>query len=416
MTAIVIAILGVGGAAVYATLLFDRPGPLNETRSVLVARGATLDAVADQLVRAGAISNRWVFWAGARLNGWENSLKAGEFVIGSHASMRDILESLVSGKALLYTVTIPEGLTSKQILSRLRDNEVLQGDLPEELPAEGSLFPDTYKFVRGDTRQSIVDRMKRERDRVVAEVWSRRAGGLPLKTPEQMVILASIVEKETGNADERSRVAGVFVNRLNKNMPLQSDPTAVFGVYGSEGKPANVPVSPADLRNPSPYNTYAHNGLPPGPIASPGRAALEAAVNPSRTADLYFVADGNGGHVFSATLEEHNRNVDKLRAAVAKTKGASDATAAIGVVNDIAGAAKPTTPPLAFAPADKPAATTATGANGKTTAAPTTTAGKQPAPATGATGKTNTRSTTVPGVGLAAGPSTGNINTQGFAR
>lgn len=413
MTAIVIAILGVGGAAVYATLLFDRPGPLNETRSVLVARGASLDTVADQLVRSGAISNRWVFWAGARLSGHESSLKAGEFVIGPKASMREILESLVSGRALLYQVTIPEGLTSKQILARLRDNEFLDGELPQELPAEGGLFPDTYKFVRGDSRQSIIDRMRRERDRVVAEVWARRSANLPIKTANEMIVLASIVEKETAIADERSRVAGVFVNRLNKNMPLQSDPTAIYGIFGSDGKPAGWTPTGADMRHPSPYNTYMHGGLPPGPIANPGRAALEAAVNPSRTAELFFVADGNGGHAFAATLDEHNRNVDKLRA---KTRGAVDAGPALEAIDKVAGTPKPAQAPLAFAPADgggKPATTgSVTNAGGK---AATTPANNKPASAA-TTGKTTPRNAPLPGGGLAVGgPATGNLNTQGFA-
>ena len=313
VTAIVIALLAAGGAAVYATMEFDNPGPLGESRSVLIARGATLDTVADQLIRTGAVANRWVFWAGVRLNHQENNIKAGEFMIGAHASMREIVDSLVSGKALLYAVTIPEGLTSKQIIDRIKANEVLEGDIADEVPPEGTLNPDTYKFVRGDTRQGIVDRMKRERDRVVAEVWSHRSGNLPITTPEQMVTLASIVEKETGNADERSRVAGVFVNRLNKKMRLESDPTAIYGIWGTQGKPAGWLPAAADMKNSSPYNTYTHDGLPPGPIANPGRASLEAAANPARTKELYFVADGTGGHAFADTYAEHQKNVARLR-------------------------------------------------------------------------------------------------------
>ena len=197
------------------------------------------------------------------------------------------------------------------IVARLVEDEVLSGETPAP-PREGAILPDTYKFERGTTRKQLLARMEQEQKDVLAEVWKNRSSSLPLKSPAELVTLASIVEKETGRADERPRVASVFLNRLAKNMRLQSDPTVIYGLVGGKGK-LDRPILKSDLENATPFNTYIINGLPPGPIANPGRAAMEAVANPSTTKDLYFVADGTGGHAFAETLEQHNRNVARWR-------------------------------------------------------------------------------------------------------
>src|SRR5208283_1747638 len=201
--------------------------------------------------------------------------------------------------------------TSEQIVVRLLDDDVLTGNI-KEIPREGSLLPDTYNFTRGVTREQMIQRMQQAQQRVVKEIWDRRSPDLPIKTPDQLVILASLVEKETGKPEERTRVAAVFVNRLRQKMKLQSDPTIIYGLVGGKGT-LGRPIKRSEIQQPSPYNTYVVDGLPPGPIANPGRASLEAAANPARTRDLYFVADGTGGHAFTETYDQHQRNVAKLR-------------------------------------------------------------------------------------------------------
>jgi UPF0755 protein len=240
--------------------------------------------------------------------------------------MHDVLDDLVSGRSVLHAITFPEGWTSQQVVERLNTDPVLSGEIAE-VPAEGALMPDTYKFTRGATRQQMIDQMVRVQERVLAEVWARRAPGLPVETPEEFVTLASIVEKETGRADERPRVARVFINRLERGMRLDSDPTVLYGIFGGAGRPPERTIYQSDLDKPTPYNTYQITGLPAGPIANPGRAALEAVANPSRTDELYFVADGTGGHVFASTLEEHNRNVARWRQIRAEREAAEEAAA-----------------------------------------------------------------------------------------
>jgi UPF0755 protein len=211
-----------------------------------------------------------------------------------------------------HSITIPEGLTSEQIVARLSENDIFTGSI-REMPREGTLLPETYKFPRGTPREQVIQRMQREQKRVLADIWERRSGDVPVKTPEQLVTLASIVEKETGRADERSRVAAVFTNRLQKKMKLQSDPTIIYGLVGGKGT-LGRPIKRSEIQQPSPYNTYVVDGLPPGPIANPGRASLEATANPARTRDLFFVADGTGAHTFTETYDAHQKNVAKLRA------------------------------------------------------------------------------------------------------
>jgi UPF0755 protein len=312
LTMLVVGVVGTGILVFVGKYQFERDGALDQPRTITIERGSNLGTIADLLQRGGIISSKWLFVAGVWFNKQQANLKAGEYLISAHASMHDVMDTLVSGKGILYSVTIPEGLTSQQIVDRLNANEVLVGDI-SEVPPEGSLLPDTYGFSRGDTRENILNRMRRERDRVITEIWSRRAPDLPITTLDELVALASVVEKETSLSDERSRVAAVFINRLRLNMKLQSDPTVIYALFGGKGKPPGFVLSRADLDTRSPYNTYLVNGLPPGPIANPGKASLEAVANPSRTRDLFFVADGTGGHVFAETYEDHLRNVARWR-------------------------------------------------------------------------------------------------------
>ena len=288
---------------------FMAPGPLASDKVVVVKGGMT--DVAEQLTREGVIDSPMLFMAGLQASGRAAQIKAGEYLFRQNASLNDVANTLVEGKAILHAVTIPEGLTVQQIIERLAENDILTGDVSNP-PKEGTLLPDTYKFTRGMTRQQLIDRMAQEQQKVVREVWGRRGPDLPLKNPQEMVVLASIVEKETGKADERTRVAGVFINRLNRNMKLQSDPTIVYGLVGGKGTLGRG-IRRDEISQETPYNTYVILGLPPGPIANPGRAAIEAVANPSRTRELYFVADGTGGHVFAETLDQHNKNVQRWR-------------------------------------------------------------------------------------------------------
>ncbi|MBB5751490.1 endolytic transglycosylase MltG [Prosthecomicrobium pneumaticum] len=323
LTVVVVALLGAAGMVAFGKLRFEQAAHFREPRTFVVERGMGLRDIAEQLQKSGLITSKWIFIAGVRANGAQDELKAGEYLIPARASMEEIMETMVSGKAILYSITIPEGLTTQQIIARIQSDPVLTGAI-EQVPDEGTLLPDTYRFSRGDTRQNLINRMRRDHDRVVTEIWNRREDGLPITDQKQFVTLASIVEKETGIADERSRVAAVFINRLRRNMRLQSDPTVIYGVYGGAGKPSDTPVRRSDLDDDNAYNTYKVTGLPPGPIANPGRASLEAVANPSRTKDLYFVADGTGGHVFAETLADHNRNVQRWRQVEAKRREQGD--------------------------------------------------------------------------------------------
>jgi UPF0755 protein len=323
MMAGVLTVLVIGAGFYFGSIRFNAEGPLTDSKSVLISRGADLESIAVLLQRQNVIDSSFIFSNGVRLSKAAERLKAGEYVFEAGASMRDVMNALVSGKAILHGITVPEGLTSEQIVARLANDPVLTGDV--SVPAEGTLLPETYKFSRGTTREQIVDQMRRAQERTIAEIWARRSSDLPISTPEEFVTLASIVEKETGKADERPLVAAVFINRLRQNIRLQSDPTIIYGLFGGAGSPPDRPIFRSDIDKPTPYNTYLIDGLPPGPIANPGRAALEAVANPSRTNDLYFVADGTGGHVFAATLEEHNRNVARWRRIEAEKRKAEEA-------------------------------------------------------------------------------------------
>jgi UPF0755 protein len=322
-------VLAAGLAVYLGKQEFDGPGPSATTQTFLVKPNSGLIDIADQLERRGLISDARVFHFGVRAYGNEGALKAGEYEIAAGASMRDIMEILKSGKSVMQSLTIPEGLTVVQAFRRIAEHEALTGDMPSDIPPEGMLAADTQRFTRGAERKQIIDKMLAHQKDLVEEIWARRAPDLPLTNINEFITLASIVEKETGKGDERSRVAAVFLNRLKNNMRLQSDPTIIYGLFGGSGKPADRPIYQSDIEKPTPYNTYTIDGLPPTPIANPGKAALEAVANPSKTDDLYFVADGTGGHVFAKTLEEHNENVARWRK-IRKQQAEEAAKAAAG--------------------------------------------------------------------------------------
>jgi peptidoglycan lytic transglycosylase G len=311
ISAFVLVALAVGIALFLGKQRFEAAGPLAADRIVNIPRGSGMRDIADTLSREGIIDQPWLFIGGVLVLKAREDLKAGEYEFKAHSSMRDVVATIVEGKVVAHQVSVPEGLTSEQIVARLLQDDVLAGDV-KEIPREGSLLPDTYNFSRGVTREQMVQRMQQAEQRLLREIWDHRAPDLPLKTPEQLLVLASLVEKETGKPEERTRVAAVFVNRLKQKMKLQSDPTIIYGLVGGKGT-LGRPIMKSEIERPTPYNTYIIDGLPPGPIANPGRASLEAAANPARTRELYFVADGTGGHAFAETYEQHQKNVARLR-------------------------------------------------------------------------------------------------------
>ncbi len=293
---------------------FEGPGPATVARTFLVKPGQGTGQIAAGLEDEGIIADSVIFQLGYRTYGGEESMKAGEYEIKPGMSMREVMQLLQSGKSIMYSLTIPEGLTITQAFKRIADEPALSGAMPTDIPPEGSLAADTQRFTRGADRKAMIAKMQSQQKELIDEVWAKRSPDLLIDDVNEFVTLASIVEKETGINDERPRVASVFLNRLRKKMRLQSDPTIIYGIFGGAGKPADRPIYQSDIEKPTPYNTYVINGLPPTPIANPGRAALEAVANPAQTDDLYFVADGTGGHVFAKTLEEHNKNVARWRA------------------------------------------------------------------------------------------------------
>ena len=289
----------------------EAQGPLTQDKVVLIPKGTGTSEMAELLTREGVVSDPNLFELYAYLNRSKGQLKAGEFQFRAGTSVEEAIDTLIQGKAIQHAFTLPEGLTSEQIVARLRENELLTGNI-NEVPREGTLLPDTYHFERGTSRQQLINKMQAEAREALVKAWAKRSPDLAIKTPSELVILASIVEKETGRGDERPRVAGVFLNRLSKRMKLQSDPTIVYGIVGGKGTLGRG-ILRSEIERATPYNTYVIEGLPPGPIANPGRAALEAVANPLKTRDLFFVADGTGGHAFAETLDQHNRNVARWR-------------------------------------------------------------------------------------------------------
>jgi UPF0755 protein len=303
------AALAVGG---WAWLTFTAAGPNKDTVVVMFEKGLNRSQISYLLQDKGIIGDARVFSAAAALNALRGRfIKPGEYSFEAAASMRDILAVLQAGRVITYKITIPEGWTTEMAVARLRENDVLTGEITA-LPPEGALVANTLTFHRGHTRQELLAVMQQDQAKLVDELWSRRSADSILKSRDQMLTLASIVEKETGKADERPVIAAVFLNRLKQGIKLQSDPTIIYGIVGGKGK-LDRPLTRADIDTKTPYNTYAIEGLPPGPIATPGRASLEAVINPAPVDYLYFVADGSGGHAFARTLDEHNSNVAKWR-------------------------------------------------------------------------------------------------------
>ena len=332
-----------GGALFIGKQRFDAPGPLSEDKTVNIPRGGIRD-VGELLRREGVIDQPWLFVGGVIGLKVRGEIKFGEYEFSKHASLHDVITTITEGKVVQHAISIPEGLTSEQIVQRLLESDVLTGTI-REVPAEGSLLPETYKVPRGMAREQLLKLMQEKQRRLVQEIWGHRMPDLPIKSPEALVTLASIIEKETGRAEERTRVAAVFVNRIKQHMKLQSDPTIIYGLVGGKGSLGH-PILESEKRQPTPYNTYVIEGLPPGPIANPGRASLEAAANPARTRELYFVADGSGGHVFSESYEQHQKNVDRLRG-VERQQHSENTTAS-------ATAAAPAAPAVAPAPPAAP--------------------------------------------------------------
>ena len=295
----------------FASYTSDGPAARQGDDTVVVLRsGAGVRENAGTLAGAGVVRSATAFRVAAQLTGADRGLRAGEYRIESRASLAEVLETLRSGDVARHFVTIPEGWSVAQAIDILNAEEVLTGTI-DEIPAEGSLLPDTYEVTRGETRQSVIARMQAAQVALMEELWPTRAQGLPFSTPEQAVILASVVEKETGLAEERPRVAAVFVNRMRLGMRLESDPTVVYGVSG--GRPLGRGLRRSELARQTPYNTYQIPGLPPTPIANPGRQAIEAVLNPPASRDLFFVADGTGGHIFAPSYQEHLQNVARWR-------------------------------------------------------------------------------------------------------
>jgi UPF0755 protein len=310
-SAALIGLIAVGGGYFYIESQANQPGPHPVETRVFIAPGSGVTTIADTLVRSGVVSDAFVFRLWARASDQHRRLRAGEFAVPAQASIDDVLKLLVSGKTVARKLTLPEGLTVTEAMILIQDAEGLQGPLTA-IPDEGWLLPETYHYSWGDERVDMVLNMSAAMEDAVRAAWKKRPKDFILKSSQELLTLASIVEKETGVAAERPMVAAVFLNRLKKGMRLQSDPTVVYALTEGSG-PLGRALTRDDLKIDSPYNTYLVTGLPPGPIALAGKASLDAVVQPADTDALYFVADGTGGHVFAKTLDEHNQNVAKWR-------------------------------------------------------------------------------------------------------
>ena len=316
-----LAMLG-GAGLVWLRMQLEQPGPALAQQTLLVPRGNGLTEIAEQMQEAGLIRSPWLLIAEAWLTG-KTRLQAGEYAFPPKISMAAALEMMAQGHVVIRRVTVPEGLSTAEILELLRDTDGLQGKIPAR-PDEGSLLPETYHYNFGDSRDALLNRMHKGMVQLLDEQWSKRDPDSPLTNKIEALILASIVEKETARSTERPHIAAVFLNRLRRHMKLQSDPTVIYGLTLGE-EPLGRSLTRDDLLSPSPYNTYYVEGLPIGPICNPGKASLNAVLHPDESDDLYFVADGSGGHAFAATLSEHNRNVSRWRALQAGGRDAAPA-------------------------------------------------------------------------------------------
>jgi UPF0755 protein len=344
----------VGAIGGWSFLEFTAPGPLTADKVYEIGKSVDRPSLAIALHEQGIISEPRIFSAAAAVNAWRGGrLKPGEYLFKAGMSMQDVLLMITAGRVITYKLSVPEGWTAQMVVDRLGEQKELDGPVPAT-PPEGSIMPDTYVFRRGLAREKLLADMQDAQSKLVDEVWAAKPADSILKSKQEMVTLASIVEKETGVPEERPIVASVMINRLKQHIRLQSDPTVIYGITMGKTK-LERPISKADLDAETPYNTYRIDGLPPGPIANPGKAALEAVINPANTNYLYFVADGSGGHAFAATLEEHNANVKKWR-------GLEAAAAA--------DPPKPAEAPAAAPAATAPAATVAAAATAAPAAAP----------------------------------------------
>ena len=312
-------------AVLWALWSFQGPGPMakaGDSTTVILRRGAGLPEIAAALERGGVVRSGSIFVAAAQLTNAARTLKAGEYQFPSREPMSAVLDKIRAGRVVRHQITIPEGVTVDMAMEILARDPVLAGVAPT--PPEGSILPETYDIQRGEDRAAVLRRMMDARDNLLAALWEKRAPGLPFKSPNEAVTLASIVEKETGLASERPRIAAVFHNRLAKGMRLESDPTIIYGL--TRGRPLGRGIRLSELNGETPYNTYRIDGLTPTPIANPGRAALAAVLDPPKTDELFFVADGTGGHVFASTFEQHQANVAKWRAVEARKAAAGQPT------------------------------------------------------------------------------------------
>ena len=300
------------GAAGWGLLLFHSPGPLGTDTDIYFPRGTNLDNISQQLKQSGVIKRIGVFQIGVRVLGNSRQLKAGEFKFPARVSPQEAMKILVKGETVIRRLTIPEGLVRSEIFQLVRNAEGLDGHFRTETGKEGSYLPDTYHFSFGDQREDVLARMQDAMTKTLKSLWASRDDNLHLRSPHEALTLASIVERETSLASERARIAGVFINRLRQGMRLQSDPTVAYAISG-DGRPLGRPLTRTDLSFQHPYNTYTIAGLPPGPICNPGRDSISAVMHPIQTEELYFVADGTGGHAFARTLQEHLKNVAQWR-------------------------------------------------------------------------------------------------------
>lgn len=350
-------------ALVVAWSVYFGPGPAarqGETTVVTLTSGSGVSAIAAQMKAAGVIRSTDLFKAAATLTGADRKLRAGEYEVPTRTSLNGILKLLVEGRVVRHFVTLPEGWSSAQAVDILMKQPVLTGTV-EETPEEGSLWPDTYEVTRGETRQSVIGRMQRAATENLRILWAQRAPGTVVRNPEEALILASIVEKETGLAAERPRVAAVFSNRLRQGMRLESDPTIVYGI--TQGRPLGRGIRRSELDRPTAWNTYQIDGLPPTPIANPGKEALAAVLNPPSDTALFFVADGSGGHAFAVTYEEHLQNVARWRQIERQKAGLpADAPAPVAPGTSAAPMTDPAQSEAPETSAAAPAATIAEGA------------------------------------------------------
>ena len=300
-----------GGSVLSTYRQFVAEGPLSESKEIVIRTGHSLRKIAKHLYREGVVRSPSIFEIGARASGQATSIKAGEYSIPARASAKTVLTVLTSGNTFIRRLVVPEGLTSYQIMNLMDGMYGLVGEVSKE-PKNGSLLPDTYYYSYGDTKEDLILRMKNGMERTLAELWTNRSKAVTLKNPQEAVVMASIIEKETSRDSERAHIASVFYNRLAKKMKIQSDPTVIFAITDGKGD-LKRPLTYQDLKIDNPYNTYVISGLPKYPISNPGYASLKAVLNPDKTDDLYFVADGKGGHVFSQTYKEHERNVQNYR-------------------------------------------------------------------------------------------------------